>query len=577
MGTGAVTLGGNVQLTVTNANTLTVGGPVTLTSSVNTADTLSVTGAGNVSFSSAISNGSGSGASLGLTMSGSGTLTLSISNTYTGPTIVNSGILILAHNTATIATNSAGLTINGGGTVQITATNALANSGTAVPITINNGGVLETGSAAAVDSWIGPLTLSGGTLSGLGTANTQWGNWQMGGTLTVTPGTGYSSTISAPAITEQQTGGLIFNVGQSGATSGIDLLVSSAIVQGTSAGSTGLILNGPGTTVLSGANTYTSQTSINQGTLRVNAGGTLGATTAPVTIGTGTAGTFGTVANLAINTNTQIGALSVISNTSDTTTPTNIDQLTIPSGITFTTSALSVGVSSSATANTNTALGTGTPQSGAGGTLTVNGNVAIGNNTNNAGSSGVSNETAVVDLSGLSNFNETATTGSLLLGYGFRSTGILTLAANNNINVGTITVGNANGQNGGANIALNLGSGTSVLDANAFNIGIGKNCGNVQFAGPTGSVTIAGTGGGAATANITIADATGGKRRQCGGVQPFARRVSGDRQCRHRDRRRGYRRQQPAQLHRVGHVRHRHLHRRESRTGRGNQRHGRSN
>ena len=332
----------------------------------------------------------------------------------------------------------------------------------------------------------------------------------MGGTVTVTAGTGYTSTINAASVTEQQTGGLIFNVGATGASNGIGLLVSSPILQGSSAGSTGLIKTGLGTMVLSGANTYTSQTSINQGTLQVNAGGTLGATTAPVTIGTGSAGTLGNVGNLTINTNTQIGALSVISNTSDTTTLTNIGQLAIASGVTLTASSLSVGVSSSSTANTNTALGTGTPLSGAGGTLTVNGNVTVSSNANNAGGSGSSNETAVADLSGLSSFNETATGGTLLLGFGFRSTGILTLAANNNINVGTITVGNANGQNGGLNSSLNLGTGTNVSDANTFNIGLGKNEGNVQFAGLTGSVTIAGTGGGAATANITLANATGG-------------------------------------------------------------------
>ena len=145
MGAGLVTLGGNVQLTVTNANTLTIGGTVALAGSANTAETLTVAVAGNVTFNNIISNGGTTGASLGLTMNGSGTLTLSANNTYTGATNVNSGILTLAQTNATIASNSAGLMINNGGTVRVTAINAIANSATAVPVTINNGGILETG------------------------------------------------------------------------------------------------------------------------------------------------------------------------------------------------------------------------------------------------------------------------------------------------------------------------------------------------------------------------------------------------------------------------------------------------
>ena len=438
-------------------------------------------------------------------MNSTGTLTLSVNNTYTGPTIVNSGILTLAQANATIATNSAGLTINGGA-VQVTATNALAFSATAEPVTINNGGVLETGSGAAVDSWIGGLTLSGGTLSGLGTSNPAWGNWQMGGTVTVTAGTGDISTISAASITEQQTGGLVFNVGQSGAAGGVDLLVSSAIIQGTSAGSTGLVKTGLGTMALSGANTYTSQTSIQQGTLRVNAGGTLGATTAPATMGTGTAGTLGTVSNLTINTGTQIGSLSVVSNTSNTTTATNIGQLSIASGSTLTLLSFSVGVAPSATAGTNTALGTGTPQSGAGGTLAVNGNVTIGVTSGTAAFAA----NVATDLSGLSNFNVTSTTaGFLNVGCGQEDNSSLTLAANNTINVTTLSVGDSTQGGGSSNASgnptLNLGSGTNVLDANTIVIGQAKGVGTVQFAGAMGSLTIAGLNG-TGTANITMAN-----------------------------------------------------------------------
>ena len=146
--------------------------------------------------------------------------------------------------------------------MQVTATNALANGATAPPVTINSGGILETGSAAGLDSWVGAITLSGGTLSGLGTSNTTWGNWQMGGTVTVTAGTGVTSTMSAASVTLDETGGVTFNVGASGALSGIDLDVSGAIIRGSSAADNGLIKTGAGLMRLDSNNTYASATTI---------------------------------------------------------------------------------------------------------------------------------------------------------------------------------------------------------------------------------------------------------------------------------------------------------------------------
>ena len=80
----------------------------------------------------------------------------------------------------------------------------------------------------------------------------------------------------------------------------------------------------------------------------------------------------------------------------------------------------------------------------------------------------------------------------------------------NSINASTINIGNSLSNND-ANISqINLGSGTNVLDANQFNIGIGKTGGVLTWvtdATTTSSVTIAGTGGGNALANILVSQA----------------------------------------------------------------------
>lgn len=257
---------------------------------------------------------------------------------------------------------------------------------------------------------------------------------------------------------------------------------------------------GAGTLTLSGANSYSGGTNINEGTVVVNSGGTLGATTGALIMGTGSDGVIGTVGSLTLNTSANVGALTVRSNTADVTSPANIGQLSIASGSTLTATSFTAGIATT-TNPINTAFGTGnTP--GAGGTLTVNGNVAIGQ----AGTGSVLT-TTVVDLSGLNIFNVTSTGGSLLVGVGSNARGTLTLANNaNTINVGTLTVGDSGGNNNyqlaGVSV-LNLGAGTNALQAPAINIGTRKGAGQIQFSGSNGSVTITGANG-VGTSNITI-------------------------------------------------------------------------
>ena len=141
-------------------------------------------------------------------------------------------------------------------------------------------------------------------------------------------------------------------------------------------GSVGLTKADTGTLILSGVNNYTGGTANNAGTIQVNTGGTLGSTSGALSMGTGSSGLLGTVGNLTVNTDTQAGAFSVKSNTSNTTSASNIGQLSILSGKTLTLSGWSVGIASSSSGSTNTALATGTANTG--GTLTLNGDLQIG-------------------------------------------------------------------------------------------------------------------------------------------------------------------------------------------------------
>ena len=293
-------------------------------------------------------------------------------------------------------------------------------------------------------------------------------------------------------------GSLTFNGTSPGVftASGVTAEIASPI-----SGSAGLTKSGPGSLVLSGSNSY-GATFIQQGLVQVNAGGTLGGVTANVTLGTGAAGAVGTVGNLIFNTSATVGVISVVSNTTDTTTPSNIGQLTVAAGTRLTASGLTAGVASSSAGSTRTALATGA--AGTGGTLAVNGNVLVGA----SGSTGTT--ITSVDLSGLSGFVLNAPSGWLRIGYGALTKGMLTLPAASTLNAASISVGETvSSGNSGQFSTLSLGSGSTVIQTNDLRIGFEKTAGVVQFAGPAGSVSIAGVGG-AGKAAITVGSATGG-------------------------------------------------------------------
>ena len=181
--TGNVVLGSGAGGSVigSDSGTLTIGGGGITSNYVSR--TLEFTGAGNVIVPGVISNGTT--AALPVTKSGAGTLTFTGASTYSGPTIVEAGVLQIGSNTNTGTLGSGSITndailrfhrsdtaltvantIGGsgaldfgvatGGTVAVETTLSGANSFTG-NVTVNSGGVRITRSDAL---GVGPKTVT---------------------------------------------------------------------------------------------------------------------------------------------------------------------------------------------------------------------------------------------------------------------------------------------------------------------------------------------------------------------------------------------------------------------------------
>ncbi len=237
------TINGTSEIRASSANAITVTGTTqsTISSTVNIGQSAGAVAnftVADVTSSPAtdlLVSGPITGAAGGVTKAGLGTLTVTGASTYSAPTTISAGILQVGNGGATgnlgsgNVINNAAVVINRDATANLTIGGVISGTGTITQTGV--GRTILTGT----NTWSGITTISAGTL--------QIGNGGATGTL------GSNGVVNH--------GALVFN---RDATTNLTL---SAVISGSGT----VTQSGTGTTLLSGANTYTGNTSVNSGTL----------------------------------------------------------------------------------------------------------------------------------------------------------------------------------------------------------------------------------------------------------------------------------------------------------------------
>jgi len=580
--TGTLALAGN-SVVVASLNTNATPGTTYVENAIGSSVSNAVLTVGNATnatstYAGNVQDGIGGGP-LGLTKAGTGVLTLSGSNTYSGGTTLAAGTLVAG---SANALGSGTVTLNAGtlslGNLTL-ANNLSAPSGTTSSVLYNSssGGIMSgaltgTGtvnfSFTAAGSTVTPtlpfFTTFQGTI-GVDTSSAhifpriRQATGAPNATLNVTGGSNGGSTGSflfvdaagTVAIGALAGNGIVggINTGtttwQIGGLNG-DNTFSGVIENNAFGGATALTKTGTGILTLSGANTYSGATTVNNGTLAVNGGsitgtgtiitqtgGTLSITNGSVSIGsgggfgtgygaigTGTT-TVGTGGTLTIGTG---GGLTFVGGGTNGGNNYGTGILTINAG-----GSVNVAAAGGASPNDKVYIngygGTGGTINISGGTLTSSRDITVGNNTGYLnfdggtlcpGISGLtlveSNVTgaindggAIIDTNGLN-----ATVAASLAHGGVAATdgGLIKNSA------GTATFSGANGYNGGTTInagmllaANNTALGTGALTLNGGTLGNSNVTLANNIVAATASSSIVFTASGGLTGSLT-GDAT---------------------------------------------------------------------
>ncbi len=197
----------------------------------------------------------------GLVKNGEGRLEIRNPSTFTGGVVVNQGTLYADVGNAPFDrafSFASGITVNTGATL-IAATNSLFgwDGSQAKPIVVEAG---ATATAQFGDQNVGLVTLNGGTLAGLD-PDPAWGTWNFGRALDRMLMVTEDSAVTAPGVGFQ--GGSIISVAAE------KTLTFSGTITDKPDGASSVIKWGEGTVVLSGANTYSGNTTVNEGTLEM--------------------------------------------------------------------------------------------------------------------------------------------------------------------------------------------------------------------------------------------------------------------------------------------------------------------
>ena len=442
----------------------------------------------------------------GLVKLGANTLTLT-GNDILGPVTVSAGTLIatgnntlgggMTVNSGTTATLSGNNTVTGGitdlGTLNINSAGAL---GSATLVLGSGSAIANTSGTVVVNSNVNPVIMNGGTITFSGS--------------TLNLGTG------AVALTAAQTLAV--------STEG-PLTIGGAI-----SGAFGLTKSGVGMLQLTGANTYTGTTTVSAGTLAVSGSGTLGATTAPLTMSGGmldlggTSQTVGTVtiSGAGVGDTIRNGNLTGLSNTAYAVSNgggyayipanllasgtagftksgagwVNLTGANTYSGVTTftagTVSVAAIGNGGLASAPLGTASNAATNLVFGGGTLQYSGASATTDRafTLNAGSSGT-----IEVLNGATNLSMPGATGGVTtgaltkLGSGTLTlTGINTNTGTTTVAGGTLTLNRATGSLSSTALTFNAGGGTFNMDNTGAVGALTQTLGALTFSAGNGTV-----------------------------------------------------------------------------------------
>lgn len=351
---------------------------------------------GTNTFAGTLGGGGTNENRLALTKSGAGTLVLSGDNSYVGNTIVTAGVLRISHGNALGFANST--TIDGNlatGRVELTGG---ITTGESFILAARQGAAAN---AAALSNLSGNNTVTG-SIAGI-TGGSFMNIASQAGLLTLEGG--LSQTNGAGVRTWQFMG----------AGNG---LVSGIISNGTA--DLTVIKSGAGTWTFSNANSYTGNTTINVGSLRINNNEALGGTGNGTTVASGAAlellgditvgaealsligsgiASGGALRNIS-GTNVYDGLLTLagatrINSDAGLLTLSNAGTIT---GATF---GLTVGGAGDTTINSIIGTTTGTLAKVGAGTLTLTGTntysgaTTIGNNTQNVGTVNITNSSAL--------------------------------------------------------------------------------------------------------------------------------------------------------------------------------------
>ncbi len=204
---------------------------------------------------------------------GAGVMALASTNAYAGGTVVNAGTLMITGPGGSGWNSPAvrnALTVNSSATLMTTVGDALGgNSAKVNPLTLNGGTLTHTANGNLTFNSV-TITNKGGVMQSVGGSGS-FLDFYGGGTSLTIPATETNTAYLLGQVRLRQSN--IPFVVQHG-TASPDLEVD-AVVSWTGEGNGALVKSGNGTMLMTAANTYTSPTIVNQGTLALGANASL--------------------------------------------------------------------------------------------------------------------------------------------------------------------------------------------------------------------------------------------------------------------------------------------------------------